>query len=89
MLAIGSLGSDESSIAWRVSTVLTVIRHLSSVAALTDSRMCRRVTDLCRDSSIEGIEIAHPVTIIVLVYVFHYSAFEGVEISHTCLVHDH
>ena len=67
---------DQSRIAWRVSTVLAVVCRLVRIEALPYRRVCRLISDLGRDSPVECIEIAEPVTVIEFVDILNYSSLE-------------
>ncbi len=80
---------DDTSIAGGVATIFAVIGFCSCIEAFCDRRMCIFVTNICRDTTIESIEISDPITVIIFVHIFHDPSFEGIELIHPCLIHDH
>ena len=79
---------NQSRVAWRVSTVLAVVCRLVRVETLSYRRVCHLISDLRRDSRVECIEIAQPVTVIELVDILDHTSLERVELVHTSLIHD-
>ena len=73
--------SDKPGITIGVSTVFAIVSFLTRVATLPKRRMCAFVSDLCADTTIKGLQISEPVSVIVLVGILHHSPVDRCDIE--------
>lgn len=86
VFSVGFFSTDKSCITEWITTVLTVISEFIRIETFPYRRMCRFITNLCRNSSIESIEISEPVSVIVLVDIFYHTSLDRVKLCTTELI---
>jgi hypothetical protein len=86
MFTVFSRFADNARITRGVAAIFNIVSQVVCIDAFSNRSMGFVVSNLCAHSTIKGIEIPKPVSVIIGVYVFYNSSFDTIKIIQSILM---